>query len=579
MFVSHEVLLNHGLLREEFGVGYEEENDLVMRASRVGTRAAIANHAFAYHAGSASFSLTSLDLDRHRTENLRHLSELYPEFLPLVQRYEGSAHYRAERLLAGLLPGADGRLRVAFDLSSMGQHYNGTNEHTIAVLRELVRGWSSHLRIAGVASRDVFRFHALDELAGLERADPAAPGLHAVAIRLAQPFDLHHLNVLEDLAPVNVFAMLDTIAEDCGALALNGDFLPLWDHVADHANGLLFNSRFSERAFCVRHPAALALPRMAQLLSTTPAEYREIPPATPANSHVLVLGNHFPHKGSEAAGRKLAHAFPTIEFIVIGGETARQGNLSVLRSGTIEADRMDQLIRDAAVIVLPAHVEGFGLGVMHALAARRPVVARRIPATEEMLATLDVRGVFLFDSDADLVATFREALKADHSSAIGKRAVKWSDWADGVARLCLQLADANDLFPRLVRRIEAGDRLRRAAGEVKAIAVPAAALSSDLADVSKSPTQRLTLQQLLALEGRAFVEAAYQMLLLREADQSGRAFYVSEIENGVAKREVIQALATSPEGRSKAVHIEGLAELLAPSQKGRKSLFARFLQH
>ena len=49
-------LMNHGGLREDFGVGYEEENDLVMRASKVGTRAVIANHAFAYHAGAASFS-------------------------------------------------------------------------------------------------------------------------------------------------------------------------------------------------------------------------------------------------------------------------------------------------------------------------------------------------------------------------------------------------------------------------------------------------------------------------------------------------------------------------------------------
>jgi hypothetical protein len=29
MWVSHGVLANHGGLREEFGVGYEEENDLL----------------------------------------------------------------------------------------------------------------------------------------------------------------------------------------------------------------------------------------------------------------------------------------------------------------------------------------------------------------------------------------------------------------------------------------------------------------------------------------------------------------------------------------------------------------------
>ena len=388
MYIAHPVLMNHEVLREEFGIGYEEENDLVMRASKVGTRAVIANHAFAYHAGAASFELTALDLDSHRTENLKHLNKLHPEFLPLVRRYEASAHYRAEQLMSGLLPDADSRRRLVFDLSGMGQHFNGTNEHSVAVLRCLAARWSSKFRIAGVANQQTFRFHELDRIEGLEREDPAAPGVHGVAVRLAQPFDLHHVNVLENLAPVNVFAMLDTIAEDCSPLSANGGFLPLWDHVADHVNGLLFNSKFSERAFCVRHPAALRLPRMAKLLSTSAAEYRAEAAGPSPNKHVLVLGNHFPHKGSDTAGKKLAQAFPRIEFVVIAGQSDRHANLTMLESGTIESARMDQLIREASIIVLPAHVEGFGLGFMHALAAGKPIVARRIPATEEILSTL-----------------------------------------------------------------------------------------------------------------------------------------------------------------------------------------------
>ena len=61
--------------------------------------------------------------------------------------------------MSGLLPEADGRLRLVFDLTGMGQHYNGTNEHTLAVLRPLVERWRSRFRIAGVASNEVFRFH------------------------------------------------------------------------------------------------------------------------------------------------------------------------------------------------------------------------------------------------------------------------------------------------------------------------------------------------------------------------------------------------------------------------------------
>jgi glycosyltransferase involved in cell wall biosynthesis len=438
--------------------------------------------------------------------------------------------------------------------------------------------WRSRFRIAGVASREVFRFHGLDKLVGLEREDPGAPGLHAIAIRLAQPFDLHHVNVLESLAPINVYAMLDTIAEDCAPLSVEREFLPLWDYVARHANGLLFISRFSESSFCIRHPAANDLPRMAQLLSTTLDEYRADPVPTPANSHVLVLGNHFPHKGSLKAGSRLAHAHPTIEFVVIGGENARDRNVTVLKSGTIEAKRMDRLIREAAVVVLPAHVEGFGFGFMHALAAAKPIVARRIPATEQILSTLsNVEGVFLFDTDAELLAAFQRAMTAERSAARDDRAVSWADWADGLAELCLRLCEAHDIFPRLVGRIGAGDLLRRAAvvSEQPTVFIP---LPADPPPPSPR-TQTLELLELLALEGRAFVEAAYSILLCRGADASGLAFYLSEIESGVDKREVIRALATSPEGRAKGVQLDGLAEMIAPPSPARKSLFARFLRH
>ena len=82
----------------------------------------------------------------------------------------------------------------------------------------------------------------------------------------------------------------------------------------------------------------------------------------------------------------------------------------------------------------------------------------------------------------------------------------------------------------------------------------------------------------MALESRDFVEAAYATLLCRPRTM-GLAFYVSEIESGLAKRDVLQALATSPEGRAKGVQLEGLSELVVPSKPARKSLFGRILRN
>jgi len=576
LFISYSVLAEHGHFRENFGLGYEEENDLVMRAGKVGTRAIMVNHSFAYHAGSASFNLTDLDLGNHKHQNLLKLSGDHPEFLPLVKRYETSPHYRAESLMAGLLRDSDGRIKVAFDLTGMGQHFNGTNEQTVAVLRSIAKRHSDRIKLSGVAPVDSFGCHGLDKIEGLHREDPGAPGLHGIAVRLAQPYALRHMNYLESLAPVNLFAMLDTISEDCGPLALDGEFLELWDHVAEHANGLIFTSKFTEQTFCNRHSAARAVPRWQCLLPTRLSSYAK-PHATSKDSHVLVVGNHFAHKGSDVAARTIAAAFPTLRVVVLGSETMNAGNVTGYRAGLIEPAEVDSLFRNSSIVVLPSHVEGFGFGFMHALAVRRPIVARRIRATEEILATLDdVEGVFLFDHSADLVQACTQALQAEVSRAKDDRGNSWDDWADGLAEFCLSLLDREDVFDRLVHRLKAGDRLRRAARyDVQLRDDQAAASEFARAPTALSNAKAVDLSSLLTLDGHAFVEHAYATLLGRPVDGEGLSAYLSQLELGAHKVDLLHALATSSEGRLRDVELPGLDLLVAQLQRSHLPWFKR----
>jgi GT2 family glycosyltransferase len=574
MFISHRVLANHGALRTDFGLGYEEENELVMRAGMVGTRAVIANRSFAYHAGSASFSLQDLDLSAHKKHNFSKLAEYHPQFPKLVSRYTSSAHYRAERLLAGLLKDSDGRTKLVFDLSGMGTHFNGTNELAVGTLRSMAKRQGHRIRLTGIAPVETFRSHGLDEVPGLIREEPGAPGVHGIAVRLAQPFNLHQINTLETLAPINVFAMLDTISEDCGQLALEGGFLELWDHVAEHANGLMFISRFSEQTFCNRHRAALNLPRWASLLPTQASSYPKLQ-VTSERAHILVLGNHFAHKGADAAARVIASAFPSIRVVVLGAEMIQADNLISYRAGVIEPEIVDRLFSDASLVVLPSHVEGFGLGLMHSLAAGRPVVARRIPATEEILATLDnVSGVFLFDDNSGLVEACKQAVNSAQSRASYDRALSWDDWADGVTEFCLSLVDSNDVFDRLVRRITAGDRLRRAwAGDERAGQRDSAGATRKLPNA-----KAVDLQTLLALDGKDFIEHAYATLLRRPADPEGVASYLNHLAKGLHKLEILAALAQSAEGRERGVALPGMDDMITQFHRSRRSVIQRIFR-
>jgi GT2 family glycosyltransferase len=562
LFIAHSVLANHEHLDEDFGAGYEEENDLIMRAGKVGTRAVIVNHAFAYHQGAASFEITEIDIPGHKHRNLGRISQLHPEFLPLVRRYEESAHFQAEQLIGGLHADADRRTKIVFDLTGMGQHYNGTNEQAVAVLGAVARRSGRQLRLTGLASLESFLFHGLDRIEGLHREDPGAPGLHAIAIRLAQPFDMHDICRLEALAPINVFAMLDTIAEDCGPLAAESDVGRLWEHAAEHANGLVFTSAFAESTFLNRHPVARANAFWTQLLPTRLANYRKLARDSKC-SHILVLGNHFAHKGSTAAAAAIAAAFPTTKVVAFGDAPRAEGNLTIYRPGLLEAAEVEQLCSDAAVIVLPSYVEGFGFGIMHAMAAGRPIVARRIAPTEEILARLDdVKGVHLFDFDPDLVQACRQALNCASSSAVDDRGTDWEDWADGLIRFSVSLLERPDIFPKLVRRIEASTRLWRVKhGErssADAIQEPKARLGIPPPLSNAKPVD---LGTLMAMDGREFVEHAYATVLRRAVDEGGMQTYLAELSSGAEKVDIILALAGSAEGRLRNVQLSGIEQL------------------
>jgi GT2 family glycosyltransferase len=564
LYIRYEVLANHGLLSEEFGRGYEEENDLIMRAGKVGWRAVLANHAFAYHSGSASFRMLDIDLKRHREENLGKITRKHPEFLTLVRRYESSAHFRAERILAGLIPDPTGRLRVAIDLSSVGAHHNGTNEHTVAFLHSIATRWSHQFQISVVAARDAFEFHRLNTLDGIRRVDTAAPGDHAIALRIAQPFKLRNLRDMANLAPINVYAMLDTIAEDCGPLSADMDVAPLWDHVASNSNGLVFNSKFGESQFLSRHRAASRIPRLSKLLSTCLADYRAVPrPSTSASSHVLIVGNHFAHKGVERSVELLRSSFPTLQFIALAGVDQTDANVTFVRSGGVEQDRLERLFADASAVVLPSYVEGFGLGLMHALAAGRAVVARRIPATEEILGSFEsLEGVHLFDTDPELPDALLRALSSTVSSHVVERqSAGWNEWTDAVCGFLLGLTRDPHCFDRLVDRIASLDALEAASAQQRGAEAP-----SPPRDAEPVVPDAVPLEQLLGMDGRRFVQHAYATLLQRNADESGLAFYVAELDAGTDKIEILRALSSSDEAKSRGIAVEGLDEMLQRSE-------------
>lgn len=579
LYIKHAVIANFGFLDPEFGVGYEEENDLICRANKVGYRAVLVNNAFAYHAGSASFSLLEMNLPAHQGANLQKMAKRHPEYLPLVHRYEGSAHFRAEALLSHLLPSASGRLKLVFDLSSVGPHFNGTNEMGMAIIGGFHERHASTFEINVICSPEAFKFHKLDRLQGLRRhdVDLQTAERFAIGIQLGQPFSVHAISVLEDLAVVNIFGMLDTIAEDCGYLSITHQLESLWGHVTRHASGLFFNSKFSEQEIIARYPDAKHLPRYARLLPTKLSSYKkEI--GSSSGDHVLIMGNHFAHKSSDTTAEILKSAFPTIQFVVLGKENGVSRNVRTYRAGTLSDQQMESLYTRASIVILPSHVEGFGMGLVHALAARKVVVARDIQATREILSTYRrISGVFLYRDDMDVVRALSSAMTERTSQTDDTGAESWDEWVDGLAKFCLSLVEQDDVFDRLARRIQSGDLLRKAELldrlQTASPAQEAATTDVMLAVVNAkdktftdphgrkwSPARHV--RELLDLNGEEFIYGAYVTLFRRLPDSDGLVNYLTELQSGISKLEIVKRLRKSSEGRKYAHSLAGYRSIV-----------------
>ncbi len=64
--------------------------------------------------------------------------------------------------------------------------------------------------------------------------------------------------------------------------------------------------------------------------------------------------------------------------------------------------------------------------------------------------------------------------------------------------------------------------------------------------------------ELLDLDDEAFVLVAYRAILGREADHEGFTYYVRRVRSGVGKLQILGQLRFSPEGRGRAVTVDGL---------------------
>ena len=428
LLIRWMILAEFGGFDEIYGRGYNEENDLVMRAGRRGYRAVLANRAFVWHEGGSSFGRNA-DAIALETRNRAILLARYPEYERLSHGYFGSPEQHAERLLGALLPGVDGRLDVALDFSTFPMAHNGTSiagEQLLAAASQL---WRDRYRLHVIATQDVYDFHDYGRY-GAPRCDPHGPELFAAIFRIGQPYDWSTLERLfQKGAAIGAF-MLDTISMDCAQLTSPG-LARLWGFLLENLDLLAVTSELTGAQIERRLPVGRDVLRLRSLHSLDLADYRlpidQMVAAPAPPGFVFVVGNHFWHKEVAATVNALAEADPQRTVVVLagpgeqpppvdGGRYAPAGlkrhpNVLRLNAGALSHEEIGAVYRDASIVVFPSHYEGFGIPLLNALAAKKPVVIRPLPVFEEMVRWIgEDPNIHVFQTTAELIERLREPL-------------------------------------------------------------------------------------------------------------------------------------------------------------------------
>jgi hypothetical protein len=157
-------------------------------------------------------------------------------------------------------------------------------------------------------------------------------------------------------------------------------------------------------------------------------------------------------------------------------------------------------------------------------------------------------------------------------------AESWDGWVDGFAEFCSKLLAQDDLFERVVQRMQAGDMLRKsdmferlhtASPALQPVTSRSASPAADNANartITDAHGRRWQpaghVKELLHLDGEEFVNRAYVTLFRRLPDSDGLVNYLTELQSGVSKLEIVSRLRKSTEGRKYAHPLAGYRSII-----------------
>jgi len=448
MFSKGRVLAEMGGFDEIYGLGYNEENDLVMRTNKYGYRAVIANHCAAWHDGESSFKALKVSKKVREEENSVILNERYPDYKNEIHKYFNSSEFISEKLMSRINLFENNFSEVAFDLSNVGDYHNGTFEAAKQIISNADKYWPQKINIIVYIQNQARIFHNLNNRGRLNFKNIEEMKIGPVAvIRIGQPFHTNDITRLYLNHPIVGIFMLDTIAWDCAYLKRHFNE-EIWEYVFKYTDMIFTNSEFTANQISKRFQIGMSNLIIPALHSTDVSEYTyqksnyslddEMKHVMkfPAGfeKFVLIIGNNFHHKAMKPTIEFLSESNKNLNFVALGyseNNTNFRSNVWGLKAGALSDQDVSVLYKKCSCVVFPSHYEGFGFPVLHALSYSKPIFVRKSNLFCEISEnTPESNNIIFFDTIAGLSSALRSALPLWNENYKSVTPVRWKDTTD-----------------------------------------------------------------------------------------------------------------------------------------------------
>jgi glycosyltransferase involved in cell wall biosynthesis len=348
-----------------------------------------------------------------RDESL--LRQVNPDLDRGWEEFRAAGHERFEHLSAHVHRAAAGgeRRAVLLDIRNVGTLHNGTS-HAVLGCTDALHRLSPPLDVTVLARPSAMQFHRRENAWPgwtLTTTMPARP--FAAALRLSQPWHIQEMADLHRAALFNLYFVLDTISWDVvypPPRRLDGT----WSFLADHADGLLFDSAFTERRFLARFGRAADVPRSVCHYPFSPADYLDSHARDGGTSDaILVIGNDLDHKDAVRTIELLSRAFPFRPLVSLGPKLTETPYLRAYRSGSLSDRDVSRLYSEAKFVVFPSFYEGFAFPIVTALAHGKTILARRSDLLDEITARCSTGRLIAFTRRDELVGILGRLLHGE----------------------------------------------------------------------------------------------------------------------------------------------------------------------